>query len=113
MSETTEGILAGVFYIAVLAWGVWRNRKTPGYWSAEAIRERSRTGLRIMTIGGCVIVILVSFLTAFYGDRGYLSAILWSVPFGGVIWLCWPPWARRSQRVNPPTQNPDASSESN
>jgi hypothetical protein len=48
MDDTTEGIIAVILYVTVMALGVWSNRNAPGFWSAEAIRARGRIANRMI-----------------------------------------------------------------
>jgi len=109
MNETAEEILAVIFCIAVFAWGIWRSRKIPGYWGAEAIQQRMRDGVRLIAFMGCLILVLMSFLRAFYQDHDYVGFVLWAIPAAIVGWLCRPRWHRKVKASAP---NPDAPTES-
>lgn len=109
MSETTEAILAVSFLVAVLAWGIWRSRKIPGYWSAEAIRQRGREAHRlILFVPSVAYVLLFTWLTFTRGPEAGLSAVFFAL----VAYLARPNWIRRKSLVNPPDHNQDAATDS-
>jgi hypothetical protein len=110
MDDLTIGIVAFIFYICILALSVWRNRNTPGFWSAEAIRARGRHGIRMIAFGTSLVGVMVCVLSS---ARAPIWFGAWAIGFTIVAWLFRPRWMRAKRCVNRPATNPDGPSESN
>lgn len=95
LDESIEAAIAVTFYIAVVAYGIWRTRKIPGYWSAEAIRQRSRESVCLVWFVGCLVCVAVFLLDTIYRDQDYVWFILWSFPFAVIAWFVRPRCCRR------------------
>jgi hypothetical protein len=110
MDDSNIGIAAVVVYICMLVFSVWRNRNTPGFWSAEAIRARGRLAHQMIAFGGSIAGMMVC-ATDFSRAPVWFSA--WGTGFAIVAWLCRPQWLRAKRHVNSPAPNPDDPSEPN
>src|SRR5882724_7600991 len=104
-----EAIVAILVFVSVAGWGyaIWSRRNDHDFWTPEAIRQRSRMGLRLIVFVPSVMsVFLFSWLAFTRRPEDGLSAIFFAL----VAFLARPDWLRRKSPVNPPAPNPDAKS---
>jgi len=88
-------------------YAIWSRKNDHDFWTPEAIRQRSRNGLRLIVFVPSVMsVFLFSGWHSLAGRKDGLSAIFFAL----VAFLARPDWLRRKSPVNPPAPNPDARS---